>query len=218
MTKALRRFDNRLKCFWALPIALNVTLFASVAQAQQPSTKENTRATPATPAQLSQDNTGPRRIQAVRVIDAIKIDGFLDEPSWSTAEGATDFRQETPTEGAAASEKTEVRVLYDDKNLYLGVRAFDADPAKINARDLVRDSLFATDDRVEIILDTYHDRRNAFRFAVNPLGTQQDALITDEGRDINLSWEGSWISAGWTQCHRGDCSGDIPVIPCALTH
>src|SRR5258705_12405204 len=212
MTKALRRFDNRLKCFWALPIALNVTLFASVAQAQQPSTKENTRATTATPAQLSQDNTGPRRIQAVRVIDAIKIDGFLDEPSWSTAEGATDFRQETPTEGAAASEKTEVRVLYDDKDLYLGVRAFDADPAKINARDLVRDSLFATDDRVEIILDTYHDRRNAFRFAVNPLGTQQDALITDEGRDVNLSWDGSWISAG-----QIDAKGYIVEIAIPLT-
>jgi hypothetical protein len=55
------------------------------------------------------------------------------------------------------------------------------------AVDAVRNSaipIFATDDRIEIILDTYHDRRNAFRFSVNPLGTQQDALITDEGRDI----------------------------------
>ncbi|HSQ20725.1 MAG TPA: DUF5916 domain-containing protein, partial [Blastocatellia bacterium] len=161
---------------------------------------------------LPQDNTEPRRIQAVRVTDAIKIDGFLDEPIWSTAEPATDFRQETPTEGAPASEKTEVRVLYDDKNLYLGIRAFDAEPAKINARDLVRDSLFATDDRIEIILDTYHDRRNAFRFAVNPLGTQQDALITDEGRDINLSWDGSWISSGHV-----DAKGYIVEIAIPLT-
>jgi Carbohydrate family 9 binding domain-like len=110
------------------------------------------------------------------------------------------------------SETTEVRVLYDDKNLYLGIRAFDADPAKINARDLVRDSLFATDDRIEIILDTYHDRRNAFRFSVNPLGTQQDALITDEGRDVNLSWDGSWISAG-----RIDAKGYIVEIAIPLT-
>src|SRR6266542_4278045 len=154
----------------------------------------------------------PRRIRAVPVTDSIKVDGILNEPAWSLAQPATDFLQEQPTEGAPASEKTEVRVLYDDKNLYLGIRAFDADPAKINARDLVRDSLFATDDRIEIILDTYHDRRNAFRFSVNPLGTQQDALITDEGRDVNLSWDGSWISAG-----RIDAKGYIVEIAIPLT-
>ncbi len=213
MTKTSRRFDNRWKRCRALIVALNVTLFAIIAQAQQPSTKVDTQQpTTATPAQRPQDNTGPRRIQAVRVTDAIKIDGLLDEPVWSTAEPATDFRQETPTEGAPASERTEVRVLYDDKNLYLGIQAFDADPARINARDLVRDSLFATDDRIEIILDTYHDRRNAFRFAVNPLGTQQDALITDEGRDVNRSWDGSWISAG-----RIDAKGYIVEIAIPLT-
>ena len=213
MTRASRRFDNGLKRLRALVVGLNVALFAIVAQAQQPSTKvNNQQPTTATPAQLPQNSTGPRRIRAMRVTGAIKIDGLLDEPVWSTAEPATDFRQETPTEGAPASEETEVRVLYDDKNLYLGIRAFDADPAKINARDLVRDSPFATDDRVEIILDTNHDRRNAFRFAVNPLGTQQDALITDEGRDINLSWDGSWISAG-----RVDAKGYIVEIAIPLT-
>lgn len=213
MKRASRRFDSKLKRFRALMVALNMTLFAIVAQAQQPSTKVNSQPPPtATPAQLPQDNPGPRRIQAVRVTDAIKIDGLLDEPVWSTAEAATDFRQQTPSEGAPASEKTEVRVLYDDKNLYLGIRAFDADPARINARDLVRDSLFATDDRIEIILDTYNDRRNAFRFSVNPLGTQQDALITDEGRDVNLSWDGSWISEG-----RIDAKGYIVEIAIPLT-
>lgn len=213
MTIALKRFENRLKRFRALIVFLNLTLFAIATQAQQPSTKSNSQPPPtATPAQLPQDDTEPQRIQAVRVTDAIKIDGFLDEPIWSTAEPATDFRQETPTEGAPASEKTEVRVLYDDKNLYLGIRAFDSDAAHLNARDLVRDSLFATDDRIEIILDTYHDRRNAFRFAVNPLGTQQDALITDEGRDINLSWDGSWISSGHV-----DAKGYIVEIAIPLT-
>ena len=91
---------------------------------------------------------------------------------------------------------TEVRVLFDDRNIYFGIRAFDSDAAHINARELVRDAEFSNDDTVAIVLDTYHDRRNAFRFIVNPLGTQQDALITDEGRDINVTWNGSWISAG----------------------
>ena len=109
---------------------------------------------------------------------------------------AKDFRQQEPNEGEAASEKTEVRLLFDDKNLYVGVHAFDSEPSRINSRELVRDATFSNDDKVEILLDTYHDRRNAYRFAVNPLGTQQDALITDEGRDINLSWDAPWISAG----------------------
>ena len=78
--------------------------------------------------------------------------------------------------------------------LYFGIRAFDSIPTQINARELVRDAGFSNDDKIEILLDTYHDKRNAFRFAVNPLGTQQDALITDEGRDVNLSWDAPWIS------------------------
>ncbi len=81
-----------------------------------------------------------------------------------------------------------MRVLFDDRNIYFGIRAFDSDATHINARELVRDASFSNDDKIEILLDTYHDRRNAFRFAVNPLGTQQDALITDEGRDVNISW------------------------------
>jgi hypothetical protein len=212
MTRTSERFDNGEKRFPALFIGLTMALFATVAQAQQTSTTDQTPSPPARPVQTPQPNTEARRIQAVRVNEAIKIDGILDEPAWALAQPATDFLQEQPTEGASASERTEVRVLFDDKNIYFGVRAFDSDPAEINARDLVRDSLFATDDRVEIILDTYHDRRNAFRFAVNPLGTQQDALITDEGRDINLSWDGSWISAG-----RIEAKGYVVEIAIPLT-
>ena len=149
------------------------------------------------PAQAQQEQTNsPRYIKAITISEPIKVDGILDEPAWDLAEPATDFRQEEPTEGAPASEKTEVRVLYDARNIYFAIRAFDSDAAHINARELVRDANFSNDDKVEILLDTYHDRRNAFRFAVNPLGTQQDALITDEGRDVNLSWDSSWVSVG----------------------
>ena len=149
------------------------------------------------PAQAQQVLTnGPRSITAIAISESIKIDGILNEPAWELAEPATDFRQKEPTEGAPASERTEVRVLYDAKNIYFAIRAFDSDATQINARELVRDANFSNDDKVEILLDTYHDRRNAFRFVVNPLGTQQDALITDEGRDINLSWDSSWVSVG----------------------
>jgi len=135
-------------------------------------------------------------VLALRVREAIKIDGGLDEPAWARAEAATDFRMKKPKEGAPASERTEVRVLIDDKNIYFGIYAFDSDPDKINARERTRDADLANDDKIEILLDTNHDRRNAYRFAVNPLGTQQDALITDEGKFVNLMWDAAWRSKG----------------------
>ncbi len=188
MTFAQKRFDNRLKRFRALMLALSIVLVVIGVQAQQTSTKDKAQNTPAKPTQLPSPSTGLRRIQAMRITDALKIDGSLDEPAWSLAQPATDFLQQQPTEGVPASEHTEVRVLFDDKNIYFGIRAFDSDAKHINARELVRDADFSNDDTVAIMLDTYHDRRNAFRFIVNPLGTQQDALITDEGRDINVTW------------------------------
>ncbi len=195
MTFAPRRFD-KLKRFRArMMFALGMTLFAVASQAQQPSTTNKTQSTPTKPAQTPSPNNGLRRIQAVRITDALRIDGLLDEAAWSLAQAASEFLQQQPTEGAPASERTEVRVLFDDKNIYFGIRAFDSDAKHINARELVRDADFSNDDTIAIVLDTYHDRRNAFRFIVNPLGTQQDALITDEGRDINVTWNGSWISA-----------------------
>ena len=156
--------------------------------------------------------SGNRRIRVLHISEPIKIDGKLDEPAWSQAVAATDFRQQEPNEGELASEKTEVRLLSDEKTLYVGIHAFDSEPSRINSRELVRDATFSNDDKVEIILDTYHDRRNAYRFAVNPLGTQQDALITDEGRDVNLSWDAPWISAG-----RIDETGWIVEIAIPLT-
>jgi hypothetical protein len=207
MTNAQRRFDDKFERFRArLIVALSIPLFAVVSQGQQLLTKDALQQT------TRVQGIESRRIQAVRVSDTIKIDGLLDEAAWSLAQPATDFRQERPTEGAPASERTDVRVLFDDKNIYFGIRAFDSDAAHINARELVRDASFSNDDRIELLLDTYHDRRNAFRFAVNPLGTQQDALITDEGRDVNISWDAPWISRG-----RIDAEGFVVEIAIPLT-
>ena len=144
------------------------------------------------------------RARIVRAAGPIHIDGRLDEPDWARSDVIKDFRDEEPNEGAPATEKTEVRVLFDAKNLYIGVQAYDSEPSKITARELLRDADFDNDDKVEVLIDTFHDRRNAYRFAVNPLGVQQDALVTDEGRDINVSWDANWISkairgpSGWT--------------------
>ncbi|MBX7223054.1 MAG: carbohydrate binding family 9 domain-containing protein [Blastocatellia bacterium] len=126
----------------------------------------------------------------------VTVDGDLSEDIWQQAEVTREFRQIEPNQGAAPSETTEVRVLYDEKNLYLGILAFDTTPDNINARELARDSSFSNDDRISILIDTFYDRRNGYRFSVNPLGTQQDALVSDDGRSINTTWDALWFAAG----------------------
>ena len=211
MTRS-RRFERQLKRFRALMLAFSIALCAIGVQARRTSTTDKPQPQSAKPVQTPQKNAELRRVRAARITEALKIDGLLDESAWSAAQPATDFLQQQPTEGAPASERTEVRVLFDDKNIYFGIHAFDSDAKHINARELVRDANFSNDDTIAILLDTYHDRRNAFRFMVNPLGTQQDALITDEGRDINITWNGSWISAG-----RVDDKGYTVEIEIPLT-
>jgi uncharacterized protein DUF5916/cellulose/xylan binding protein with CBM9 domain len=187
-------------------------LFVSAGIAQAQTYAAYQQSSDVKPPDAQTEIAGTRRIRAVRTRDEIRIDGTLNEPAWSQAAPAVDFRQQEPNEGAPASEKTDVRVLYDDKNLYVGIRAFDSEASKINARELMRDASFSNDDKVEILLDTYHDRRNAYRFVVNPQGTQQDALITDEGRVVNLSWDAAWLSSG-----RIDSTGYTVEIAIPLT-
>src|SRR5712691_660175 len=127
MTFASKRFDNRLKRFRALMLALSIVLVVIGVKAQQTSTKDKAQNTPAKPTQLPSPSSGLRRLQGVRITDALKIDGLLDDPTWLLAQPATDFLQQQPTGGAPASERTEVRVLFDDKNMYVGIRAFDSE-------------------------------------------------------------------------------------------
>src|SRR5712691_7242901 len=103
MTKASRRSDNTLERFRArLIFAFSVSLFGIAVQAQEPSRTQNPQQSAAEkPSRMSQENTGPRRIQAKRVTEAIKIDGILDEPAWSLAQPATDFLQQQPHEGTS---------------------------------------------------------------------------------------------------------------------
>jgi len=132
--------------------------------------------------------------------NAVRLDGALDEPAWRAADPAAGFQQREPDEGAPASQPTEVRVLYDDDYIYIGVRAFDSDPSRIVGRQLDRDATLGLsrfgpsggDDAIEIVLDTFHDRRNAYYFATNPRGVQVDGLITDESESPDTNWDGVW--------------------------
>jgi len=125
---------------------------------------------------------GRKTLNVLKIKIPATIDGVLDERVWQEADVATSFLQKDPHEGRPATEPTEVRVLYDGENLYFGVHCLDSDPDGILARELRRDNPLQNDDTFAIILDTFHDHRNAFLFRINPRGTQYDALITEEDR------------------------------------
>jgi hypothetical protein len=152
----------------------------------------------------AQPATPVKALRAHRIASPVRVDGVLDDEAWQSAESVSDFVQQDPHLGDPVSERTEVRVLVDHEAIYFGIVCHDSDPRGLIARELRRDNPFAGDDHVEILLDTFHDHRNAYHFAVNPLGTQYDALITDEGHDINAEWNERWWSEtritadGWT--------------------
>lgn len=122
------------------------------------------------------------------------IDGVLNDPEWNFAELITDFRQREPDNAEPASERTEVRMLFDGEALYFAFYLYDREPDKIIARELRRDNALRTDDTMAVVLDTFHDGRNSFLFRVNPLGTQYDAQIRNE-RTVNADWDERWDAA-----------------------
>ena len=144
-----------------------------------------------------------RRLSAKRATGPISIDGDLGEPDWKSAPVATHFIQNEPKEGEPATYDTEVRFLYDDVNLYFGVVAHDAEPAKIIVNDITRDFNTRSGDVFGLVLDTFHDERNGFMFETNPAGAMFDAQFVNEGREFNQNWDGVWYvksqvtGAGW---------------------
>jgi len=154
----------------------------------------------ATPADTA---SAPRPVvHAVRTTQPITIDGELSEQVWRTAPPWTTFVQLDPNEGETPTEKTEVRIAYDDAALYLGARMFDSAPDSILAL-LGRRDAYCTCDYFILFLDPYFDRRSGFYFALDAAGTYYDGVLTnDEWSDE--SWDGVWEgkvgrdAEGWT--------------------
>ncbi len=134
----------------------------------------------------------PSEIHAYRITESIRIDGDLNEPAWEQATHIHNFTQRELSEGDPVTERTEVAILYDERNLYIGFWGYDRNPKGIIARKMQRDFDFDTDDNFEIIIDTYNDDRNGYLFVTNPNGAKADALVEDNGRRVNSDWEGVW--------------------------
>ena len=138
------------------------------------------------------DANGKRLITAIRAETPLDIDGLLDDPAWQSSRFQGQFTQREPEEGAPTTEKTEVGLLYDEKNLYIGIKCYDSEPDKIIAREMRRDAIVDDDDYFELVLDTYHDHRSGYYFITNPHGNKREAILANEGRDYNPAWDGVW--------------------------
>ena len=139
---------------------------------------------------------------AVRADVPPAIDGREDDAVWRAAPAMSDFLEFQPTEGKAPRFRTEFKAAYDDRNLYVFVRAFDPHPDSIMTA-LTRRDIRGPSDQLKLMIDSYHDRRSGFEFAVNPLGVKRDyAMYNDNSEDD--SWDGVWDvgtridSVGWT--------------------
>ncbi len=189
-----RRMRARARLGWILPFlcVLNQVTFGQKSE----------------PVGTVNADLAERIAEAVRVERSPRLDGTLGDPVWIQASPITDFRQREPYEGQPATERTEVRVLYTRNEIYFGIACHDSAVNGPVATQLRRDVTQELDDYFEIVIDSRRDRRNAYVFQINPLGTQRDALITDEQagdtQDGDPGWDGIWTSEaritsdGWT--------------------
>jgi hypothetical protein len=142
------------------------------------------------------------RAAAVRAVRPPTIDGRDDDEVWRTAPPIVAFREFEPVEGKDPRFRTEAKVSYDARNFYVFVRMFDPEPAKV-LKLLARRDIRTASDQVKIILDSYHDRRSGYEFAVNPAGVKRDYAIYNDGQEDD-AWDGVWEarttvdSLGWT--------------------
>jgi len=152
-------------------------------------------------------SAGRRVANAVRVASPPVVDGRLSDAAWQEATPLTGFVQHEPREGEPVTERTEVRIVFDDDALYIGAWLFDTNPGGIVDGEHRRDASLRDADAFRIVLDTYRDRQNGFVFGTTPAGIEYDGQVTEEGTSgsasgerqqvssgggLNLNWDGNW--------------------------
>jgi len=143
-------------------------------------------------------------VEAVRIdaSEAPVIDGDLSDAVWSRAHPITEFYQVEPVEGAAPSQRTVAYVVYDERNLYVGVYNYDDNPEGIRASQMQRDPQLQDDDGIRIIIDSFGTFRDGFFFATNPNGARNDALL-ENNQNFRDQWNTIWrvktriVEDGW---------------------
>jgi hypothetical protein len=157
----------------------------------------------AAPAQERIPDELKRSSIVTEITSEIVIDGSLDDAAWQAAPNIGNLIQKEPRAGEAPSERTDVTLLRDAANLYIGVMCYDSDPSKVIGTEMERDSNLSADDRLSIVLDTFRDQRSAFYFMTNPAGALVDGLVFANGQS-NLEWDAIWTvrtkrtDGGWS--------------------
>jgi len=152
----------------------------------------------------TQDSADPARPRLhVGVLHAaIRLDGILDEPEWSTADSIANLVEVEPREGGPPAARTVVRVLATGDAIIFGIRADDPEPAGIVSYTRERDARLDNEDHIKLVLDTYLDGRSGYVFAVNANGSRYDALVSSQSDGENANWDAAW-EAGTARTQRG---------------
>ena len=192
-------------CRAVLPCAAAILLIAGARSGEAQTPTEADHGPPLPPAGTGTEyrHSGAPRARAVRVNGGIALDGVLEEAAWSAAPPIEDFIQTLPLEGDPASERTEVRIVYDDNAVYVGAHL--ADRSTVTTRLARRDAGLEDSDVLVVLFDSFHDHETAYRFWTNPSGVKGDAIVTGNGTGRgDTSWDPVWEVAtqvtaeGWT--------------------
>ena len=188
-----------------IDVALRLTLGFTLVLGAPAKAQVVSPAAPAAPEVVARDAQGRTTVRATKLTQEIRLDGRLDEAVYGAVQPISGLIQQLPDEGAPASERTEIWVLFDGDNLYVTARCFDsAPPSEWVANEMRHDVIqLRQNDSFSILLDTFHDQRNGVAFLVTPIGGYSDFAITNEG-NVNTDWNVVWdartgrFDGGWT--------------------
>jgi len=163
----------------------------------------------------SGQDEGKPQIICIPAQDAIRLDGWLNEADWGRADSIIIASMVEPEENGMPTYPTVVKILVDQKNIYIGLICFDNQPDQIVSFSKARDAELENEDNIKLILDTYRDGRNGYIFAINPFGARYDALVSFNGEFENPNWDGAWDAK--TQINESYWSAEIRIPVSTLT-
>ena len=182
---------------------LLATLLAGPAFAQAIDASLDGTPAPVPPAVIARDANGQATVRTMRMPSPLTLDGKLEEAFYSDVESFGDFIQQEPIEHGPATDRTEVWVFFDDANIYVSARLWEADSSRRVANEMRRDSFnIYNNDHFAVLFDTFYDRRSGYQFNSNALGGLADAQVVNE--QPNPNWNGLWMArtadfdGGWT--------------------
>jgi len=131
-----------------------------------------------------------KQYQAIRISIPPEMDGSLTDEAWQSGVWAGDFTQNEPYSGKTASQRTEFKILFDEDNLFVAIKSYDASPDSIVNRLTRRDEVDG--ELAGIFIDSFHDLRTAFLFGVSSAGVKYDEMYTGDGQSQDATWDPNW--------------------------